>query len=447
MADSHVAEQRRRVEAPRSLAALLSDSVTAASDRDDRRTRAAMGFGASATAPARSQSIAISDRRSAANNSSNSSSTSDLGSAGWSLATQRRDRKTWTTLRERLEADVGELRLTSVELEEILRQLMGVSLPHPRIRGDDVAAVMVAAARVLPLSSGLLCSEFTRFVHKACLKEKVTLSAEQLSVLATFFLQFIKSGASWYTASAIRALGLVLQDHADRVTTNTFESLFAVLLRYLDPSGVDIEARYAATSCVSSICAQAAKAPEIHRYFGRLLRMVVENFRQQTLSLTRGDNERLVVKACTCSMKCIYTIITCTSERLGDRIEADLPSLLSSMRQVVGHGLVLRHDRRNQLVLTCDDELPPTDSDSSLCGLDGSAGSQRGQSGEYVCLCLVYLLDGCLTTCLLVLVCTEGYSRACASQCCTRSRRSLSTSRALSRRRWGSTCQSRRRHS
>ncbi|KAJ0411768.1 hypothetical protein ATCC90586_006727 [Pythium insidiosum] len=380
MAEGRVAEQRQRGEASRRLAALLSGPVTA-SDRDDvRRPSAAMGFGSSAPPPPRSQSIAIKGSSSKAGNGS--SDDCGPGAAGWSLATQRRDRKAWTTLRERLEADAGEQRLTSVELEEILRQLMGVALPHPRIRGDDVAAVMVAAARVLPLSSGLLCSEFTRFVHKACLKEPPALSAEQLAVLATFFLQFIKTGATWYTAGAIRALGLVLQDHADRVTTNTFESLFAVLLKYLDPSGVDIEARYAATSCVSSICAQAAKAPEIHRYFGRLLRMVVENFRQQAQSLTRGDSERLVVKACTCSMKCIYTIVTCASERLGDRIEADLPSLLSSMRQVVGHGLVLRHDRRNQLVLTCDEDLPPTDSDSSLCGSDGSAGSQRGQSGE-----------------------------------------------------------------
>lgn len=236
-------------------------------------------------------------------------------------------------------------------------------------------------AQVLPLSSGLLCSEFTRFVLKACMKERVLFASEQLELVMEFFLNFIKVCPSWYTANSIRALGLILHDNADRAS-HELELLFAVLMKHLDPSGVDIEARYAATSCVSNICTQAGKAPEIYHYFSSLLRMVVENFRQQSQSLVRGENERILVRACTCSMKCIYTIINSTHERLADRINATLPSLLSSMRQVVGYGLSLHHDR-DRLVCAYQDEIPVSDSDSSVCGSDG--GSTDGRStGEYV---------------------------------------------------------------
>lgn len=54
----------------------------------------------------------------------------------WTLTAQRRDRKTWTTLRERVDADVAVLRLTSVELEDILKQLHAVALPNARIRSE-----------------------------------------------------------------------------------------------------------------------------------------------------------------------------------------------------------------------------------------------------------------------------------------------------------------------
>lgn len=54
----------------------------------------------------------------------------------WTLTVQRRDRKTWTAVRERVDADVVALRLTSVELEEILKQLHAVALPNARIRGE-----------------------------------------------------------------------------------------------------------------------------------------------------------------------------------------------------------------------------------------------------------------------------------------------------------------------
>ncbi|TMW63474.1 hypothetical protein Poli38472_002415 [Pythium oligandrum] len=303
---------------------------------------------------------------------------------GWNLSATRRDRKLWTTLRERIEADVEKQLLTSVELEEILRQLLVITIPNSRIRGDELAAVIVALCRVVPLSSELLCSEFTRFVHKACLKDKVVFTEAQLQVAIGFFLSFIKKCASWYTAGTIRALGTILHENADRVTPDEFDQIFAVLLKYLDPAGVDIEARYAATSCASNISTQAAKTPEVHRHFAALLRMVVENFRQQSLSLTKGENERILVKACTCSMKCIYTIINSNYDRLGDRIEPTLPSLLNAMRQVVGQGLVLKHER-DDVVFTCNEELLPSDSDSSVCGSDGggsSAGSNRGQPGE-----------------------------------------------------------------
>ncbi|RLN14155.1 hypothetical protein BBJ28_00020972 [Nothophytophthora sp. Chile5] len=305
--------------------------------------------------------------------------TSPSSVAGWNLGVQRRDRKLWTTISERVEADVAVLQLTLVELEDILKQLLGIALPNPRIRGDqDIAALITALAQILPLSSGLLCSEFTRFVQKCCAKERVLFGHDQLRVVMTFFLQFIKSCPSWYTANSIRALGQVLHDNADRAS-HELELLFAVLLKHLDPSGVDIEARYAATSCVSNICTQAGKTPEIYPFFSSLLRMVVENFRQQALSLTKGQNERILVKACTCSMKCIFTIVNSNFDRLGDRISAVLPSLLSSMRQVMGYGLVLKYER-DDVVFSCQEELHPSDSDSSVCGSDGGGGGR--QTGE-----------------------------------------------------------------
>lgn len=348
-----------------------------------------MGYGSSGHGNSRSQPVAIGSHHASSRDSASkgsASAASSLGNAapGWNLSAQRRDRKTWSAVKERIERDVGVLALTSVELEEMLRQTLSVSLPNPRIRGEEVAAVVATFAQVLPLSSELLCSEYARFVQKACMKEKVVLSANQLQDVMEFFLQFIKGCSSWYTATAIRALGLVLHDNADRVSSDAFERLFAVLLKYLDPAGVDIEARYAATSCVSNFCTQAAKTSEVQGYFVTLLRMVVENFRQQSLSLTRGDDERILIKACTCSMKCIYTIVNAGFDKLNDRIEAELPSLLSSMRQVVGHGLHLKQEK-NELVCAVQEEFPPGDSDSSLCGSDGggsSTGSNRSGSGQ-----------------------------------------------------------------
>ena len=230
-------------------------------------------------------------------------------------------------------------------------------------------------AQLLPLSSGLLCSEYTRLVQKCCCKERVLFSSAQLRVVMTFFLTFIKTCPSWYTANSIRALGQVLHENADRASTE-FELLFAVLLKHLDPSGVDIEARYAATSCVSNICTQAGKTPEVYHYFSSLLRVVVENFRQQALSLTKGQNDRILVKACTSSMKCVYTIINSNFDRLGDRIAATLPSLLSSMRQVVGCGLVLKFDTKHEM-FSCHEDFHPSDSDSSVCGSDGCIGPRQ----------------------------------------------------------------------
>lgn len=291
------------------------------------------------------------------------------------MGVQRRDRKLWTTTAERLENDVAVLQLTLVELEEMLKQLIGVTLPNPRIRSEEVAIMIVVLAQILPLSSGLLCSEYTRFVLKCCTKERVLFSSAQLRVVMTFFLRFIKTCPSWYTANSIRALGQMLHDNADRASSE-FELLFAVLLKHLDPSGVDIEARYAATSCVSNICTQAGKTPEIYHFFSSLLRMVVENFRQQVLSLLKGHNDRILVKACTSSMKCIFTIINSNFDRLNDRIVATLPGLLNSMRQVVGYGLVLK-GRQNDVVVLFQEELHPNDSDTSVCGSDSSAGGRH----------------------------------------------------------------------
>uniref|UniRef100_A0AAV1U0Y4 DUF4042 domain-containing protein n=1 Tax=Peronospora matthiolae TaxID=2874970 RepID=A0AAV1U0Y4_9STRA len=313
-----------------------------------------------------------------------STSTSATGTSpspvgGWNVGMQRRDRKLWTTIVERVEADVAVQQLTLVELEEMLKQLLGVALPNPRIRSDEIALLITALAQLLPLSSGLLCSEYTRLVQKCCCKERVLFSSAQLRVVMTFFLTFIKTCPSWYTANSIRALGQVLHENADRAS-NEFELLFAVLLKHLDPSGVDIEARYAATSCVSNICTQAGKTPEVYHYFSSLLRVVVENFRQQALSLAKGHNDRILVKACTSSMKCVFTIINSNFDRLGDRIAATLPSLLSSMRQVVGYGLVLKFDATHAM-FSCQDDLHPSDSDSSVCGSDGCIGPRQSGDG------------------------------------------------------------------
>ncbi|CAH0478595.1 unnamed protein product [Peronospora belbahrii] len=294
---------------------------------------------------------------------------------GWTLGVQRRDRKLWTLIAEKIEADVAVLQLTLVEVEEMLKQLMAVTLPNPRIRADEIAALITALAQLLPLSSGLLCSEFTRFVQKCCCRERVLFSSTQLRIVMTFLLKFIKICPSWYTANSIRALGQVLHDNADRANKE-FELLFAVLLKHLDPSGVDIEARYAATNCVSNICTQAGKTPEVYHYFSSLLRVVVENFRQQALSLVKGQNDRILVKACTSSMKCVFTIINSNFDRLRDRIAATLPSLLGSMRQVMGFGLVLKIDQ-NDVVFTYQEELHLSDSDSSLYGSDGIMGSRE----------------------------------------------------------------------
>ncbi|KAF1772735.1 protein of unknown function DUF4042 [Phytophthora cactorum] len=277
-------------------------------------------------------------------------------SSGWNLGVQRRDPHARGAGRDAQAAHVCRAAQPS----------------HPR---DEIAALITALAQILPLSSGLLCSEFTRFVQKCCSRERVLFSSAQLRVVMTFFLKFIKTCPSWYTANSIRALGQVLHDNADRAS-NEFELLFAVLMKHLDPSGVDIEARYAATSCVSNICTQAGKTPEVYHYFSSLLRMVVENFRQQALSLTKGQNDRILVKACTSSMKCIFTIINSNFDRLNDRIAATLPSLLSSMRQVVGYGLVLKC-AQNEVVFSFQEELHPTDSDSSVCGSDGSTGGRQ----------------------------------------------------------------------
>ena len=67
---------------------------------------------------------------------SGTAGTSPATVGGWNVGVHRRDRKLWTTIVERVEADVAVQQLTLVELEETLKQLLGVALPNPRIRGD-----------------------------------------------------------------------------------------------------------------------------------------------------------------------------------------------------------------------------------------------------------------------------------------------------------------------
>lgn len=67
---------------------------------------------------------------------SSSASPPGMSAAAWTFGIQRRDRKIWTSIRERLEADATLAELTSVELEEMLRQLMAIALPNTRIRSE-----------------------------------------------------------------------------------------------------------------------------------------------------------------------------------------------------------------------------------------------------------------------------------------------------------------------
>jgi hypothetical protein len=78
--------------------------------------------------------------------------------------------------------------------------------------------MITCLTKILPLSSGLLCSEFMRFVQKCCTKEEVLFTSEQINTLIDFFLNFIRICPTWYTASSIRALGLILHENADRST-------------------------------------------------------------------------------------------------------------------------------------------------------------------------------------------------------------------------------------
>lgn len=78
--------------------------------------------------------------------------------------------------------------------------------------------MLVSLAKILPVRSGLLCSEFIHLVRK-CYKKKhpVFFSHGQLVSVLDFLLEFITTGASWYSSSAIKALGLILEENIDRV--------------------------------------------------------------------------------------------------------------------------------------------------------------------------------------------------------------------------------------
>jgi hypothetical protein len=70
------------------------------------------------------------------NINSGAGNSGSAASANWTLGVQRRDRKIWTTIRERVDADIAVLELTSVELEDMLKQLVSIALPNSRIRGE-----------------------------------------------------------------------------------------------------------------------------------------------------------------------------------------------------------------------------------------------------------------------------------------------------------------------
>lgn len=93
------------------------------------------------------------------------------GPPAWNLGVQRRDRKLWSALRERLQADVAVLQLTLVELEEMLKQLLGVALPNPRIRGEVGVSRRVQTEQggcVLTATAGRKSRRWSRPWRRCC---------------------------------------------------------------------------------------------------------------------------------------------------------------------------------------------------------------------------------------------------------------------------------------
>nr|CCA17964.1 premRNAsplicing factor SYF1 putative [Albugo laibachii Nc14] len=249
-------------------------------------------------------------------------------------------------LHERVRNDAV-LQLTTVEIEDILQQVLGIVSSNSKLRHEEITPMLVSLAEILPVRSGLLCSEFVHLLRK-CYKKKhpVFFSHGQLVSVLDFLLEFITTGASWYSSSAIKALGLILEENIDRVGVQELNHLFDVLLKYMEPSEVNVEARYAATTCFSTICTLASKTPTLKPKFSVLLRMIVENIRQQVSRITlEKTDDRILIKACTCSISCVYLIATSgNAKAMAAQFETIVPGLMTSIRPIIGRGLDVKGD-------------------------------------------------------------------------------------------------------
>lgn len=114
----------------------------------------------------------------------------------------------------------------------------------------------------------------------------------------------------------------------------------------MEPSEVNVEARYAATTCFSTICTLASKTPTLTHKFSVLLRMIVENIRQKVSRITLEKTEdRILIKACTCSLSCVYLIATSgNAKAMVAHFEMIVPGLMTSIRPIIGRGLDVEGD-------------------------------------------------------------------------------------------------------
>lgn len=116
----------------------------------------------------------------------------------------------------------------------------------------------------------------------------------------------------------------------------------------MEPSEVNVEARYAATSCFSPICTLASKTPTLNQKVSVLLRMIVENIRQQVSRMTLEEtDDRILIKACTCSLNCVYLIATSgNANAMTAQFETIVPGLMTSIRPIIGRGIDLEGDSK-----------------------------------------------------------------------------------------------------
>ncbi|CAK4699859.1 unnamed protein product [Aphanomyces euteiches] len=264
--------------------------------------------------------------------------------------------RAWEAVRTRLQ---GDSMLSSVELDNVLAQILTLPMPPPRLRTEEVGATLAALAKALPAKSELLVSDFTAVVRYCC-KDKLQLTSHQLSVVVPFFLAALTHCPSWYTEQILMTLGVVLSENAERAKPFNDE-IFTTVMPILDPTSADAGARYAATNCIA--CIVAVPHPTPLSFATTLWRLVMDNLLQQTRQLHNDTPQivwttnRMHYKSCIASMQCLLPMLKITEpSSLGQVVEADLSTLLQCLRHILGCGLTFS--------ATTMTRLPLTDSDS-----------------------------------------------------------------------------------